>query len=166
MDLGEPVEYDLTITGVTQQLTFEATSDISIEISQVSVGGVVASPVVTAGPSLDTQEVIMTITQLPVVTNFIIAEMGGIKGDTGDTGPEGPAGIDQMIYNEVPSGTVNGVNQVFNTLFSYVSGTTRLYINGLRQKVAVSYNESGSSQITLSEAPLSGDILIIDYIKD
>lgn len=69
-----------------------------------------------------------------------------------------------FVFNEVPSGTVDGSNTVFTTASNYLSGTTALYLNGLRQTLNSSYSETGSDEITFSSAPQVSDEIIIDYI--
>jgi hypothetical protein len=66
---------------------------------------------------------------------------------------------------ETPSGPVDGANRVFSTFRDFVSGTTRLYLNGLRQSrgTAEDYVESSSSSVTFVRAPRVDDKLIIDY---
>lgn len=69
------------------------------------------------------------------------------------------------IINEVPTGTVNGSNKVFTTTNMFRAGTTRLYLNGARQKPVTHYTESASNQITFVTAPTGGSLLLIDYEK-
>lgn len=67
--------------------------------------------------------------------------------------------------NEVPAGLVNGSNTVFTTSSSFRSGTTRVYLNGARQKPTTHYTESAVNQITFVTAPAGGALLLIDYEK-
>lgn len=76
-----------------------------------------------------------------------------------------PVGVQVGVFNEVPGGAIDGLNTVFTTAYSFVSGTTDLYFNGSRQRIGVDYNETGATQITLAFAPIVGDNLIIDYVK-
>jgi hypothetical protein len=64
-------------------------------------------------------------------------------------------------------GVQNGVNVVFQTSEPFVAGSTRLYVNGIRQFNAstADYQEMSNSVIALSIAPAADDRLIIDYIK-
>lgn len=75
------------------------------------------------------------------------------------------AKIDVNAYNETPGGAINSSNKIFTTFYTYKPVTTRLFLNGLRQIDSVDYTESGASQITFTNAPLTGDNLIIDYVK-
>lgn len=77
------------------------------------------------------------------------------------------------VYNdwieETLTGTIDGSNKVFTTQHNYKSGTTRVFINGLKQKLGVGYSETDSNEITFSESPSAVgfiDELIINYIKE
>jgi len=68
-----------------------------------------------------------------------------------------------QVYNEIPSGLVNGANLAFTTLYTPVSGTSRLYRAGMRQTPAgVDYTITGNA-ISFITAPSSGDNILIDY---
>lgn len=64
--------------------------------------------------------------------------------------------------NEVPSGTVNGTNTDFTIANTPVTGTLRVYVNGVRQKVTDDYTLSGTT-ITFVSAPLTDSKLLVDY---
>lgn len=93
----------------------------------------------------------------------------GATGPAGPAGPQGPAGEPgssaAFVDGEVPAGSINGINLVFTTSSPYVSGSTHLYLNGLRQRIGGSfdYTESGSDTITMVSAPQVGDSILIDY---
>jgi hypothetical protein len=71
------------------------------------------------------------------------------------------------IENETPSGLVNGVNAIFNSSNSFKPNSTKLYLNGVRQKLGISndYIEIAPNQIQFAAAPRTGDSLILDYFK-
>jgi len=69
-----------------------------------------------------------------------------------------------FIFNEVPSGTINGTNATFTLANTPTSGTVRIYLNGLRQKLTTQYTISGGT-ITMLNVPGTGDDLIVDYLK-
>lgn len=79
----------------------------------------------------------------------------------GPRGSVGPAGDGAPVFGESLAGTQNGINTVFTTAFQYRTGTTAVYINGLRE---THYIESDTDEITFEDAPLSGDALRIDYL--
>lgn len=69
------------------------------------------------------------------------------------------------IFNEIPAGAVNGVNLTFTTTYHYGAGTTRVYINSLREVPGASYNESPPSTVVFITAPGLGDVVTIDYVR-
>ena len=96
-----------------------------------------------------------------------IGVSGGLfaKVDTGGGGGGG-GGTSNQIFNETPTGIMNGVNKVFTTSSSFEPKTTRLYLNGQRLKLVDDYHETGANQITFQMAfipPISTDNMIIDY---
>lgn len=70
-----------------------------------------------------------------------------------------------IIINETPTGTINGINVTFDTEYSYTSGSTQLYKNGIRMEKDINYVENGGTEIELTAAPIVGDNLKIDYVK-
>jgi hypothetical protein len=77
-------------------------------------------------------------------------------------GPPGPAG--SGIYNEVPTLTADASHAVFQTANAYQPGTLMVYLNGLRQRKPADYSETTSTTFTMTTAPLSGDVVMVDYI--
>ena len=76
--------------------------------------------------------------------------------------------IDQIaliLFGEPLIGTVDGVNTVFTTTFSYQDEKTYPYINGQQQELGSDYTESADKEITFTFAPLIGDVLFIQYIR-
>lgn len=68
-----------------------------------------------------------------------------------------------FVENEVPSGAVNSLNVTFGLANTPVSGSLKLYHNGIRLKGGgVDYSISGVT-ITMATAPETGDNLIADY---
>lgn len=63
-------------------------------------------------------------------------------------GGQGPA----EAHGETPTGTVNSINKDFTLSVAPVTGTLKLYLNGVRQKVTEDYTLSGST-ITFVIAP-------------
>lgn len=75
------------------------------------------------------------------------------------------AAIPDMVMNETPGGTLDGSNAVFTTAYAYIANSTRLFLNGQRMQLLGDYIESDTQEITFVEAPHTGDILTIDYLK-
>jgi hypothetical protein len=76
----------------------------------------------------------------------------------------------QNVYvdNEIPNGNIDGVNTTFTTHYNYKPGTTKVFLNGMRQREGVVYDyyENGTNEIEFAEAPSGADTIIIDYIKN
>ncbi len=72
----------------------------------------------------------------------------------------------RIISNETPTGAINGSNVTFTLAFNPIAGTVRVRLNGLGQMAGVGndYTISGAV-ITYNSAPLTGDTLLVDYIK-
>lgn len=71
-----------------------------------------------------------------------------------------------MVFNEIPSGSINGSNTTFTLANTPKSGTEQLYLNGarLRSGAGNDYTISGGT-ITTLVTPLTGDNIICDYEK-
>jgi len=70
-------------------------------------------------------------------------------------------------YDYDITGTKNGTNKVFTLSSTFVSGTTRVFVNGIRYTRGAGYDyvETGTNQITFTNAPDAGDLITVDYIK-
>lgn len=69
-----------------------------------------------------------------------------------------------FVFNEVPSGTINGVNTTFTLANTPTAGTVAIFLRGLRMKLTTDYTISGST-ITMINIPDTGDDLVADYLK-
>jgi hypothetical protein len=75
------------------------------------------------------------------------------------------------VFNETPTGTINGTNKIFTTASVFVAGTLRVYLNGQRlvEGATEDYEETDTDEITMADAPKSApgnpDVIIVDYIK-
>jgi len=77
--------------------------------------------------------------------------------------------LNTYVHEETPGGAINGVNANYTTFYKFKTGTTKFYLNGVRQNEGVGNDyleDIGRQSITLALAPILGDTLIIDYIKD
>ena len=64
--------------------------------------------------------------------------------------------------SEVPSGVINGVNVTFTIANTPISGSFKLYRDGLRLRAPTDYSISGTT-ITMVSAPVFGQRLDCDY---
>lgn len=108
----------------------------------------------------------------PAIT--ISTSITGILKGNGTTVTAATLGVDyltsvyfQTDYDSAITGVRNSSNKVFTLTTNFVSNTTRVYVNGIRYSPGVSndYVETGTSQITFTNAPDAGDIIVVDYIK-
>lgn len=102
----------------------------------------------TATPGDDSTKIATT----EFVTDAIAAAIPGI--------------VTLEVYNEFPTGVIDGINTVYTTVNDFEPDTTRLYLNGIRQRLGADYLETGLNEITFDEPPVVLDGLIIDYVKD
>jgi hypothetical protein len=64
---------------------------------------------------------------------------------------------------EIPTGAVNGVNDEFELINIPVTGSVRVYLNGVRQVVGINYTVvSNVINFTLA-APFTNDHILVDY---
>ncbi len=98
----------------------------------------------------------LVITSQPVyrlVASGIIREVNLGGGSTSD-----------FVFNETPSGLVNGSNATFMSAFDFIPETVEVFI-GIKLKKPDDFNTSGNRTITLYQSPLSGENILINYIK-
>lgn len=74
------------------------------------------------------------------------------------------ADMPEHVFNEVPSGAIDGVNTTFTLATTPKEGTLTVYLP-TRQKLGDDYTVSGNT-ITFTVAPAIGSVLIVDYIKE
>ncbi len=74
---------------------------------------------------------------------------------------------DDVIVNEIPSGTIGGGNDTFTLANTPVAGTVMVFLNGLHQSQGsgLDYTISGTT-ITFTKAPRNNSELYVSYIKD
>jgi hypothetical protein len=81
---------------------------------------------------------------------------------SGGGGTIGVAG--QSVFGEAPAGGKNGTNLSFTTAQDFVANSTVVFRNGLRELLNISYTEIAPHGIHFSTAPLSDDVIIVDYL--
>jgi hypothetical protein len=72
-----------------------------------------------------------------------------------------------FVDGEIPAGSINGTNTVYTTAFNFITGSTHVFLNGIRiaRGSSSDYTETGLNQINFISAPQSGDSILIDYRK-
>jgi hypothetical protein len=73
--------------------------------------------------------------------------------------------VENFIYGETPSPSVNGAQLVFTTANSYIAGTLVVTRGTLRMHPTSDFTETSSTTFTMALAPESNEPLIVDYIK-
>jgi len=73
--------------------------------------------------------------------------------------------IADILFVETPTCAVDGVNKFFHTTFSYQATKTYLYKNGQQLIAPDDYTESADKELTTTFAPLVGDVMFVQYIK-
>lgn len=77
---------------------------------------------------------------------------------------EANIGLNSLIINETPSGTVNGSNAAFDTASTYIAGSIQVYRDGqLMKGGGADYTETDSNTITFVTAPVTGSVLLVTY---
>ena len=72
-------------------------------------------------------------------------------------------GSSANFVEEIPTGTLNGVNKIFTLSFTpNPTGSLFLFLNGVLQVISVDYTVTGST-ITFTAAPVSDDDMIAQY---
>ena len=68
-----------------------------------------------------------------------------------------------FIFNETPSGTIDGSNATFTSLQNFVPNSLQVFINGILQVSTNDYTTSGSTTINLVSPLAVGDVIRIHY---
>jgi hypothetical protein len=76
--------------------------------------------------------------------------------------------IKEEVFEEEVIGPIDGVNTTFNTLHNFDSSTLKVYLNGLSQRRGINndFTIVSNNEIVMNDAPLPGDSIIVDYIKE
>lgn len=109
-----------------------------------------------------------------VLTEDLLSEIAGVTINI--TSPDGSILITNggsggvttsvdLVVGETPSGLVNGSNATYTTAFSFVPESVELFINGLRQNRVTHFTTSGTTTVIISDAPLTGEPIQLNYRK-
>jgi|SRR5215471_8732925 len=137
----------------------------TIDLGGATSVDVITAPVTTlqAAETLAPVDVLSTTSTLDLsavqVTPLEVVSPGpqGPKGDTG------APGTGSAIYNETPTGAINGVNTTFTAVNNFRGETLAVYLNGLRQRPTDDFIVVGANTFQTTLAPLANDRLSIDY---
>ena len=105
---------------------------------------------------------------LPVASSVTDTELGYVSGVTSAIQTQLDAKIAEadFVVREVPSGTINGINDTFTLASTPVAGTEQVFLNGILQDAGASddYTIAGGT-ITMASAPETGDKILVSYLK-
>ena len=100
---------------------------------------------------------------------YCTSNTGGTLGTTAVTYTQDSSGTlspSNFVTEETPSGSINGSNTSFTLANTPTAGTLKLYLNGIRLKSGAGNDYTISTNtITMTTAPISGDVLLADYMK-
>lgn len=68
------------------------------------------------------------------------------------------------IWAENPEGVIDGVNKVFTLCLADVTGTLRVYLDGMRMKPTTDYTILNPTQFQFNVAPSVSSVVLVDYI--
>lgn len=121
-----------------------------------------------AGITVDGTATLNNVTNAATDTDkFLVSDSGVVKYRTGAQLMADIMDRMQTDYDFNISGIKDSSNKVYTLASSFISGSTRVYINGIRLTPGASYDyvETGTNQVTFTNAPDSGDLITVDYIK-
>jgi hypothetical protein len=98
--------------------------------------------------------------QIAVFNGFV-----GTEQDWLDSLQGGSGGGTNRVFQEVPTGLINGVNATFTSANNFVSGSLEVFLNGSLQKIVNDYQVVGNNTINLNFSPFTNENLLINYIK-
>lgn len=99
-----------------------------------------------------------TVTDLPEDENQISLLQAIFNGSAGSS-----SGLD-FIVNDIPTGTINGINTLFTLTYDFVSSKLWIYLNGLKL-YPDDYALISPNQIQFQDAPLPGDRISVNYFR-
>jgi len=71
------------------------------------------------------------------------------------------------VENELPTGLIDGLNSSYSTEFKFQAGTLKVYLNGLRlvSGIGNDYTITDNQNFVMNYTPLTGDMLLVDYLR-
>lgn len=119
---------------------------------------------VETGSTIEVQENKYTVTVEESNTTVQIPSTSLSVVSVGTQGPRGPSLGESEIFTEAPTGQINGANVTFFLAHAPMAGTVTVKLNGVEIYENVDYTLSGQT-LTLLIAPLTGDSLIVGYLR-
>lgn len=104
-------------------------------------------------------------TKTLILDNQIQDANWSIGNGIGGNSPNGNGNLGPSVFNEIPSGLINGTNTNFNAAFNFIPESVVVIVNGLTMRPVIDFITIGLSQIHLNFSPESGENILINYIK-
>lgn len=73
--------------------------------------------------------------------------------------------VANIVNDEIPSGSIDGVNTLFTTTYPFKNNTLSIYLNGVKLMNGVDFTLNIPQQFTLVTPPLIGNFLRVSYLK-
>jgi len=151
---------------IQQQTTLQVLDTPStVDLGAATNVDVITAPV-TALQAVETT-VPIDVIAAPSTINLSAAPAAPIEvvsqGPQGPQGPTGAPGTGAAVFNETPTGTINGSNTTFFAAINFRSETLAVHLNGLRQRPTDDFIVVGASSFQMVVAPIPNDKVLIDY---
>ena len=78
-------------------------------------------------------------------------------------GTVGSGGGQVWSVNQSSATAQNGSTTLFTTPATYIIGTLKVHLNGMRLKATGDYTETSTSSFTFVAAPIAADVILVDY---
>lgn len=131
-------------------LIFEAACNVLAKIDPTETERVIALTLVTTSNYYTTPADIKNDKIIAIRDRSTVTAVNGL----------GTYGVYTSIFNEVPTGTINGTNLIFTLAHTPISGSLNVYVDGVRLNSGTDYTFVGTT-LTLIIAPATE--LIVDY---
>ena len=143
--------------------SYNASPVLAMSINGLNVGIGIPTPTAKLHVSGDIKATLASTTTANVV--YYDSSTGLLTYGAAPAGGGGSSSALKSDYTYDITGIKNGINTVFSTTVAFVSGTTRVYLNGVRLTPGTGYDyqETSTNQITMAFAPEVTDQITIDY---
>lgn len=98
-----------------------------------------------------------------IPSGYLLTNAAGVVGGRDPATVGGGGGGVVTVTGETPAGLVNGSNATFASLSPFVAGTVEVFANGLALRTPTDFVTSGTTAITLTSSPGTGESIRINY---
>jgi hypothetical protein len=167
--------WDITVDQGLVQVAIWKIANGAVAPTSANLIGIIA---ITTGTSIESVDV-SGFTTVDVLKGDIFgAAVVGVAGackdfggsiwieKLGDAVSGGAGGGIDLVTNEVPVGAINSTNTIYTTAHAFRGNDLFVYLNGVRQRLGADYTILSTTTFTMASAPVTGDTITADYIKD